>query len=318
MLNGRERPRLRRGAIVIPTFRRPAGLAKTLEHIARLTTTAALTVIVADNDVEKLAGVAVVRRLEQAGYRFPLRWITVAETGVARVRNDLIVEALADPGVAFVACIDDDEWPDPHWLEALLAMQHETGADAVGGTVEPVFSTRPPTWVDRVEIYRQEAPEGRVEMLWGTSNVLLTRAMLEGLGPPFFDLGFGRSGGEDTEFFHRAGARGFAFAWASAATVFETVPPSRVTLSWMLRRSFRIGSTNALIQLDWRYARLGRTRILVKAAGRLLVAAAQALPALLARSRDRRREGLVRLLYLSARSSGEVAALTGFRDRVYR
>ena len=309
---------MRRGAIVIPTFRRPDGLAKTLQHIARLSTTAELTVIVADNDAEGQDGVAVSRSVDQAGYRFPLRCITVAETGVARVRNDLFVEALADPRVEFVACIDDDEWPDPHWLEALLAMQHETGADAVGGAVVPVFATRPPTWVDRVEIYRQDAPEGRVEMLWGTSNVLMTRAMLDELGPSFFDLGFGHSGGEDTEFFHRAKARGFAFAWASASMVFETVPPNRVTLSWMLRRSFRIGSTNALIQLSWRYGSLGRTRILIKAGGRLVVAAAHALPALFGFSRPRRSESLVRFLYLSARSLGEVAALTGFRDRVYR
>lgn len=309
---------MRSGAIVIPTFRRPAGLAKTLQHIAQLITTAELTVIVADNDLEGQDGVAVARRFEQAGYPFPLRCITVAETGVARVRNDLIAEALADPRVAFVACIDDDEWPDPHWLEALLAMQGKTGADAVGGTVVPVFSTSPPAWVERVEIYRQDAPAGRVEMLWGISNVLMTRAMLDDLGPCFFDLGFGHSGGEDTEFFHRARAKGFAFAWASASTVFETVPPCRVTLRWMLRRSFRIGSTNALIQLQWRYRILGRTRILIKAAGRLVVAAAQALPALLTLSRDRRGGSLVRLLYLWARSSGEVAALTGFRDRAYR
>lgn len=306
------------GVIVIPTFRRPEGLAKTLCHVARLVTTADLTVLVADNDLEQQAGVSVVRRLQRDGYRFPLRCITVAQTGVVRVRNVLLAEALSVPNATFVACLDDDEWPAPDWLSALLDMQQQTGADAIGGTVLPVFTAPPPAWIGRMELYWQEARDGSVDMLWATSNVLLSRAMIAELGPEFFDPRFGRSGGEDTEFFHRARAAGFRFAWASAAVVFETVPESRLSLNWMIKRSFRIGGTNALIQLGYRYKRLGRARVLAKACGRLLVTAVRSLLPLLGRSHPRRSQAVARFLFLSARSLGEVAALSGYRFVSYR
>lgn len=310
-------PPLGRGAIVIPTFRRPDGLRGTLDGIAALRTNADVTVLVADNDGEGHAGADLCATLSAEGYRFPLRSLVVAERGVAHVRNALLAAALALPGIDFIAFIDDDEVPDPDWLRALLDMQARTGADAVGGTMLPLFPSEPPPWATRMDIYRQEASDGAASMLWGTCNLLLTRRGIERLAPPYFDPGFGLSGGEDVEFFHRAKAQGLSFAWASASKVYETVPPVRLTLGWMMRRSFRIGGTNARTQLSWRYGRFGPVQIVLKAGARIAVGIGSSFPSLLAPSRARRSQGLGRLLYLVARSSGELAALAGVRYLEY-
>lgn len=297
--------------IIIPTFRRPSGLERALFHITALTTSAAVSVLVAENDPEGGAGAATVARIAAAGYRFPIRSIIVCERGLSNVRNALLGAALEDPAVQFVALLDDDEWPAPDWLDALLAMQAATDADAVGGTVLPVFREEPPAWAAQLDLFRQERLDGAVDMLWGTSNALFSRRLLERLDPPRFDPAFALTGGEDVDFFYKAKATGAVFAWASNSLVYEDIPQSRVRLEWIARRSFRIGNSNARSQLRWRYRRLGAARVLAKALTRLAVAASVALrdAALL------RRE--VNGLVLAARSCGEIAALAGYSYHEY-
>lgn len=303
---------MRRGVIAIPTRGRPRGLEKALNSIERLQTTAQLTVLVADNDACAQEGISVVSRISSAGYRFPIRSMIVTPRGVAHVRNELIASALEDPKTEFIALLDDDEWPETQWLETLLSMQRRTGADAVGGTMLPDFSITPPSWAEDLKLYRQQATDGPIDMLWGTCNVLLTRKCVETLPPPWFDEQFGLSGGEDVEFFSRLNAKGAAFAWASEARVFEEVPRDRLTIGWIARRSFRIGNTNARSQLRWRYRRLGYPAIITKSIGRLCAAAA------LIFLRANQRSGPVEAMCLSCRSLGELAALFGIRYLEYK
>jgi succinoglycan biosynthesis protein ExoM len=301
---------MRRGAILIPSYRRPDGLAKALERLEQLQTDADLTIIVAENDPVGGEGTAVVRRQAQRS-RFRIQGIEVAQQGVSHVRNALIGAALASPDIEFAALFDDDEWPEPQWLEALLDMQERTGAEVIGGTVTPDFAVTPPAWAGEFKLYRQEQPDGPSAMVWGTCNVLLTRSLLERMAAPWFDLQFGLTGGEDMEFFARAKAEGASFAWAAAAVVHEDVPESRTRLPWVFRRAFRIGSTNALVQLRWRYGRSGRPLILAKSLARLVRAP------LLALSNPFDAARRMEALSQSARSLGEMVALMGFRYREY-
>lgn len=299
-------------AIIIPTFRRPLGLNKALTHIEKLETSAEVTVLVADNDVDFQEGVKVVHRLISTGYRFPIRSIVVADRGVSHVRNSLIASALEIPNTEFLALLDDDEWPEPQWLDAMLKMQRQTGADAVGGTVLPVFMGSPPSWIERLSLYRQEQANGPTEMLWGTCNAILTRQFVEKFSRPWFDMEFSLTGGEDVEFFTRAKALGATFAWASNARVFEDIPLSRTTLRWITMRSFRIGNTNAHTQLLWRYRHLGHLAIFVKSIGRLMTTMIVILPT------AKRKGQMIEAMCLSLRSLGEIAALLGIRYQAYR
>jgi succinoglycan biosynthesis protein ExoM len=301
---------MRRGMILIPTFRRPQGLAKALSRLDALQIDADVSILVAENDPDGGQGTDIVRVLAP-GHRFEIGCIDVAKRGVSAVRDALFAAALAVPEVEFVALLDDDEWPEPQWLQELLAMQQRTGADIVGGTLLPAFATSAPAWAACFELYRQEQPDGPSDMVWGTCNALLTRAILERTGPVWFDPALGLTGGEDMEFFARAKAIGARFAWAAAAVLHEDVPESRVRPDWIFRRSFRIGSTNALVQLRWRYGHLGRPVVLAKALGRLGLAAAAGLRGLA--SSGRRMEALS----LAARSLGEIAGLLGLRYREY-
>lgn len=48
-----------------------------------------------------------------------------------------------------IVIIDDDAWPEPDWLEFLLAPYDGSSVVAVGGKLTPEFETRRPTWFPR-------------------------------------------------------------------------------------------------------------------------------------------------------------------------
>jgi succinoglycan biosynthesis protein ExoM len=59
-----------------------------------------------------------------------------------------------------------------------------------------------------------------------------------------FDPIFGRSGGEDIDFFRRVIQRGKLFVWCKEAPVFETVILDRLKASFYIKKNLRIGGLN--------------------------------------------------------------------------
>jgi succinoglycan biosynthesis protein ExoM len=266
-------PDERKVVIAIPTFRRPAQLRFLLEALKSLERPCSVAVLIADNDAVGLEGLAVVRELAGESAEFPLRSILVAERGLASVRNALFAEALSDASATHVAMIDDDEWPEPGWLSALLDMQSRTAADIVGGPVLSAFDVPAPAAIRACRYFKPSRwPDGRVDIVWGTGNVLITRGCLETAGPHWFDSRYGMSGGEDVDFFIRQLVAGRSFAWASHAVVHEAVPESRARLGWLLRRAFRVGNTNGRIQADRGFRGRGTAGVTGVALAKLLLA----------------------------------------------
>jgi hypothetical protein len=77
-----------------------------------------------------------------------------------------------------------------------------------------------------------------------TGNVLFDREMVKDLAMPF-DPKFGRSGGEDADFFGRMVESGRSFVWCHEAPVYENVPAERQTLRYFVKRAFIRGVTEA-------------------------------------------------------------------------
>jgi succinoglycan biosynthesis protein ExoM len=298
--------------IAIPTFRRPDQLAHLLTALAALKDAPRRHVVLADNDAAGQAGIARAAEMAAAGYALPIDSFVVAEKGLCTVRNALLARALEVPGMTHVAMIDDDEWPDPQWLAALLRQMAATGADVVAGPVLSHFQGRRPAWAGETLVFRPEQrPAGRTDMLWGSNNLIVSRACLERSGPPWFDPAFNATGGEDVDLFTRWRKEGRIFAWAPDAPVNEWVPPERAQLGWVMRRMWRIGGT------DVRIARKGRPGAMqgLLLAGRcmaLLGLRTAALPLTLVPGTNR-----VDHAGQWVKSCGRIAALLGYGYREY-
>jgi succinoglycan biosynthesis protein ExoM len=217
--------RVTRVAVAIPTFRRIENLRYLLERLQGCKT--AETIIVVDNDSE--ASARDVLSQYRVQYHHELR------RGISYARNSLIEAANGYDAVAF---IDDDEIPDPNWLQELLRVQSEYRADMVAGPVLPIFEDGVPDWVKVGKFFdRPRHVTGeRVEHA-GTGNLLITRRVIEAMKPCFSDM-FALSGGEDTEFILRALNMGFKLVWADTSIVREYVPKSRCSADWLRRRAY--------------------------------------------------------------------------------
>lgn len=300
--------------VAIPTFRRPQGLARLLRALEDLRTDAKLLVLVADNDAQNTQGLDVAGALVRAGYRWPLEAIVVAERGISQTRNALVAHALArSDGDILLAMLDDDEWPTPLWLERLLAVRRDTGADIVQGPVLCRFAHEPREWA-RLSNTTQapRAGSGPIARADAGGNVLIASPCLARAGTPWFDPQFGLTGGEDKDFFMHMARHGARFAWAEDAIAYTSIPASRMTLGWALLRAFRAG--NCDLRITRKYDRSAATlaRESAKLAGALI---ASPLDFLVHIADPPRR---VRAAFTLARALGKAAAQFGGEYREYR
>jgi GT2 family glycosyltransferase len=298
--------------VAIPTFRRPASLQRLLDALARLQTDAFVSVLVADNDCDGREGYALCKEIASRGYRWPLIPIIANERGIAQARNALVDHILKYSSADFVAMLDDDEWPEPDWLDAFLHVQKETHADALHGAVLREFESEPDSAaVECHGLAPMRHETGIIAMIEGSSNILLRRACFSELTQPCFDPAFALSGGEDRDFFERLRRQGRRFVWADEAVIHAWVPDSRSGVAWALKRAYRTGNSDMRVFLKHRQTASEYVRELMKIAG-----VAALYPAVLLVSTPfvrRRTEALCKL----CRAAGKMAALMGHRYDEY-
>jgi len=292
--------------VAIPTFRRPRGLERLLAALAQLKTSAKIRVLVADNDAERCEGFDVCGRVRAAGYCWPLEAIVVAERGIAQARNALVERALTHKSPQFIAMLDDDEWPEPRWLDELLRVQRETGADAVQGSVLCEYEAAPAIWAKNCDgIGPIRGRTGVARKLDGAGNMLVSRASFEALARPWFDSAFALTGGEDSDFFMRLDRAGRRFAFADEAVATTAVPASRVNLKWVLSRAYSVGNSDMRVFLKYNADSAIFAAELIKIAGTLLLSPLMLV--ILAFDPNRRVDALRKLW----RAAGKIAALSG-------
>jgi GT2 family glycosyltransferase len=289
--------------LCIPTYRRPAGLRNLLENAAKLVYGGELSVIVVDNDPEGYEGRLTVENISPCFPR-PIECEVESKRGHTFAYNRAF--ALACRSVRkpeYVAVLDDDEFPDPHWLEHMIEAARCFSADIVGGPVFPVYEKKD-HWLTKTGLFMPPALlTGIVPMIFGAGSMLIrTSVLAEYLTEPFPNE-YAFTGGGDLDFFRRCRSEGRRFAWAGEAHVYETIPSSRLALSWLVRRAFRIGTD--LTRVDRKYCPGLRHAIIrwVKGAG-LLLYGMTSLPL----SGVRGRCYVAKSLYIAARGSGRLAA----------
>lgn len=236
-------------SICAVTFRRPRGLARLIDSLARQKLPAGLVVevVLVDNDPEGSAFRAP-DRATHAG-SLPIRWRHEPAGDIARARNRC-VEAARGRWIAFV---DDDESAHEIWIAAYAWLAERVEADGFFGPVLPRLEVERDSWLDLETFYAD--PRHRTGTTLGiagayTANAFLRRALLREVP---FDPAFGRTLGEDTDCFLRALERGAHFVWCDEACVDEFIPAERHTPGYLTHRAFEGASA-------WEHIRGSRRR----------------------------------------------------------
>jgi succinoglycan biosynthesis protein ExoM len=302
-----------RVSVCVVTYRRPQGLARLLMGLDGATFEQhppdELEVVVVDNDAERSAEALCG---EVAGrFRWRLEYTVEVRRGIAHARNCAIQRA--SPLADFIAFVDDDEVPDPLWLDELLRAQATCRADVVFGPVLPYFEADVPTWVREGGFFeRRRYPTGHRLEYGGIGNSLISASLLRE-GGFRFDERLGLTGGEDTLMFRRMSRSGYTMVWADRAIVHEWIPASRTTARWVLQRAYRLGTTWSFCERDLDPSLshvLART---VRGLGRVALGASLLLPRTL-----RGRQAVLKSAREICFGLGSLAGIGGLRYEEYR
>lgn len=237
-------------SICIITYLRPDSLKRLLGAIAALefrqVSAPDIEVVVVDNDPER-SGESAFSAVCSA-FPHAISYTVEPQRGIPFARNLSVMSASADSD--FFVFIDDDEVPDPLWLEQLIVAQSRYQVDVVTGPVVPRFNHAVPDWIAAGKFFERPRYETGTEMPASATNNVLVRADVLRKLDYLFDERLALTGGSDWYLFRRLNRLGHRIVWADDAIVYEWVPESRANLQWILQRGYRCGNTESSCEID--------------------------------------------------------------------
>lgn len=293
--------------IAIPTFRRPALLARLLDGLIPQAKAEGAAILIGDNDCDD----AVRALVESRGGEVPLRYVPVPTRGVSQVRNALV--AAADemaPDWRWLLMLDDDGMVTPGWLRTIVACGDRYKAALVGGPVEGMLPESASALArNSVIAGRRRAPTGPVAQLHTTQNLCVSRQLVNRLRRPLFDDRYGASGGEDYDLFRRTVRAGGALVWCDEAVILEPPPSERLTTRALLYRAYSTGAY--MSPIDCRYD--GMLKVCVGVTKGLIRGILEISGGAVAHRPDLAAQGILRVSHYLGRMSG----LLGLRSARY-
>jgi GT2 family glycosyltransferase len=223
-----------KASVVICTYNGSRTLRESLEACSRLDYPDYEVIVVDDGSTDETAAIA---------REYPCRLISTENRGLSRARNTGYEEATG----SIIAYIDDDAYPDPHWLRYLATTFERTGAAAVGG---PNLSPHDDGWIaDCVG----NAPGNPVHVLVSDHeaehipgcNMAFRKSALETVGG--FDPLF-RVAGDDVDLCWRITDAGMKIGFSPAAVVWHHRRNS-VRAFWRQQRGY--GRAEAMLERKW-------------------------------------------------------------------
>lgn len=230
-------------SVVVGTYNRSellSGLLRTLCH--QTLDESEYEVIVVDNnstDGTRALVTEFCRRFPQIRYCFE------PQQGVSCARNRGWQKAKAE----YVAFIDDDARAGKNWLKTALAILDniKPAPLCLGGPILPFYTTAKPNWFKgEMRTWGDRPRYLRVGEAFSASNMIWRKEILQAFGG--FDVTRGMRGdylglGAETELFekiwHSFGQPHFYYA--PELEVQHWVPPSKMTVSYRLKRAFITG-----------------------------------------------------------------------------
>jgi succinoglycan biosynthesis protein ExoM len=298
-------------SVCLATFRRNDRLRAVLDDLA-VQSRLPDQIVIVDNDPAGGAR-SVVDAYRATGVPFEVIYDVQPEPNIAQTRNRTCELATGE----WMASIDDDERAPKEWLQNLLSAAERFQADGVLSPVEPLVPESAPAWIRRGRFYDfPHQPEGAVVPQHGMrfGNVLLSARHVRAEPGPF-DIRHGLMAGEDFDLLVRLTRNGAKIVWSETAPVFEPIEAKRLSLRWLLQRSFSGGQAFARYVVSGGFrpiGPLGRCLFYLRALAQMLVAGAFAAVAWV----FGRHHGAAWLITATA-NFGKLTTLWGWRYHEY-
>jgi len=221
-------------SVVVCTYNGSRTIAQCCEELTKLDYPDYEVIVVDDGSTDNVAAIA---------GSYDVKLIQTVNHGLSSARNTGANAATGE----IVAYIDDDAWPDPHWLH-YLALAYESGEYAgVGGPNVP-----PPSGGIAADSVAN-APGGPIHVLLTDDiaehipgcNMSFRRSALKAVGG--FDPSF-RVAGDDVDICWRIQENGWKLGFTPAALVWHH---RRNSTSAYLRQQWSYGKAEAMLERKW-------------------------------------------------------------------
>ncbi len=221
-------------SVVVCTYNGARTIRDCLEGLRKLEYSEFEVIVVDDGSTDDTAAIA---------QQYDVRLISTANHGLSHARN---IGWRAARG-SIVAYLDDDAYPDPHWLTYLAAAFLSTSDVGVGG---PNIAPPNDGWIAECVA---NAPGGPVHVLLSDReaehipgcNMAFRRAALEAIGG--FDEQF-RVAGDDVDVCWRLRQRGWTLGFSAGAMVWHH---RRNSIRAYWRQQVGYGRAEALLEKKW-------------------------------------------------------------------
>jgi glycosyltransferase involved in cell wall biosynthesis len=295
-------------AVGIITYRRPKSLQRLLTALMAQTysdgVAPEITVVVVDNDADATARVV----CDGVQGQIKISYVVEPQLGIPMARNR-VLDSLPDD-CQFLLWIDDDETPEPNWINSLLHTQAGVDADIVMGAVQAILPEAAPKWIKKGGFFNRRRFMDRATLAEGATNNCLMRISAIRSHNLRFDERMRYTGGTDTLFFRTAESLGLRMVWSAEAVVNDHIPLQRCSLRWLVMRHFRSGNTLAICD-----RKLGTPLDVLGRAGRGVNKLLQSI-VVLPLSIEGMHE-FARSIILFARGLGMLAGLAGYQFDEY-
>jgi len=234
-------------SIIVPTFRRPAGLKNALESLKHQNADGrALEIVVSDNDPEGSARHYVKDFASKCS--FPVIYVHATQPGVANARNIALKTARG----RYLAFLDDDQVASENWLEGLMKVMSAHGAGLAFcptyAQSEKEIKFKP----ECLEFFSRDiraTTDGLIDQFFGCGNSVLDLEKCDLPKPPFSPA-TNETGGEDDLLFSQLQSQGTLIAWTSKTHAKENVENWRMSHAYIRVRSFAYGQGPSRISAD--------------------------------------------------------------------
>jgi glycosyltransferase involved in cell wall biosynthesis len=242
-------------SIIVCTRNRASVLQRTLAELSGQDYPASrLEIIVVDNgSVDHTADV--VRSFDES-CRFPVTHLVEPVPGISRARNLGLARARGD----ILVFLDDDAFPErSDWISNLLQAYTDPSISAAGGDIRPLWpGGERPAWIH--DLYLSPLGVSELDLptmtarrypycLWGANISFRKKCLVRHNG---FSTDLGRVGdtlisGEETELCLKLEKKDRKIVYVPNAAVHHLIDEKRVDPSWMMKRAFAQGMTEAII-----------------------------------------------------------------------
>ncbi|WAJ70970.1 glycosyltransferase family 2 protein [Catenovulum adriaticum] len=223
-------------SVCICTYKR-AHISQTLASINNLNLPhgCEIEIVVVDNDADLFAKPLVEQARSQLNCS--LHYLQQTAQNISAARNLCLEKASGD----WVALIDDDEIADPNWLLNLYQAAQQYQADIVCGQVVSTYPAGTEQWIIDGGFFDRKRHSNGTQLSSCAANCTLFKR--DKIQDRRFDLSYGKTGGEDAEFFNGLHNQGCKIVYCDDAIVSEEVEANRLNIRYLITRKMRIGAT---------------------------------------------------------------------------